>query len=61
MRLEPRLLAARFQSCKGLQALAVADNAVLLRSDVHGVRHQVVFWCLPVGRPESPAPVESVV
>lgn len=58
MRLELQLLVARFQPCKGLQALAVADNAVLVRLDVHGVRHQVVFWCPSVGRQGSPALVE---
>lgn len=61
MRLALRLLAAHFQPCKGSQALAAAGNAVLLRSDVHGARYQVVFWCLFVERQESQALAESVV
>jgi hypothetical protein len=39
----------------------VADNAVLVRLDVHEARYQVVFWCLLVERQESQALAESAV
>lgn len=47
--MEFRVWAADSQPCRDLQALTVADNAALVRWDVHEVRRQVVFWCLAAG------------